>query len=199
MSDKLIGAASAAKRFFGGRATKYEARRSVRPFWAKEHAAVQEMISDLPRGSSILDIPVGTGRYASIYKRSVFVATGIDASSDMLAVASAAARNLGLAMKLEVGDALDIQYVTGAFDAVVCTRLVNWFLPDEMRRAVQEMMRVARFRVIVSVELGARSSEEGNKPHEPAVWAEALKSAGAVEKKRVEIQPNYFMVQLGHG
>lgn len=196
MPGKLIGAASAAKRYFGAKATGYEARRAVRPHWAREHALVEAMLIDLPPGSRILDIPVGTGRYAAIYKKAWFEVVGIDASSDMLDVAQAKADLNGIEIKLEAGDALEIHYAPKTFDAVVCTRLVNWFLPDEMARAIQEMVRVSRDRVIVSVILGDRTQESGNNPHEPTIWAAALKAAGVKEFKRIEIEPGYWMIDL---
>ena len=196
MPDKLIGAAAAAKRYFGKRATGYEARRAGRPHWAKENAAVESMLSDLPRCSSVLDVPVGTGRYVEIYKRAGFFAAGLDASGDMLDVARENARKIGYPFPLHLGDALNLPYHDLSFHAVVCTRLVNWFLPDEMACAVREAMRVADHRVIISVELGPRTADGGNNPHEPAVWAAALKSAGAVERQRVEIEPGYFMIEL---
>jgi ubiquinone/menaquinone biosynthesis C-methylase UbiE len=197
MSDQMIGAAAAAKRFVGGRAANYEARRSVRPFWAKEHAAVEKMLSGLPRGALVLDIPVGTGRYAPIYKKLGFKAVGIDASEDMLAEARTKVIETGADMDLYIGDALNIRHMRGTFHAVVCTRLVNWFLPAEMARAVAEMVRVMHDRLIISVEFGARKSEEGNNPHEPAVWAAALKAAGVVERRRIEISPGYDMIEVG--
>lgn len=198
MLDKPNGAAAAAKRYFGEAATGYEARRASRPFWAKEHATVESMLSDLPRGSEVLDIPVGTGRYAPIYKKFGFRAVGVDASDDMLAIARDAASKIGLIMNCHRGDALDIMYPDNSFDAVVCTRLVNWFLPPEMASVLRQSMRIARDRVIVSVKLAPRTSDKGNKPHEPATWAGALGLAGAKERQRVEIEPDYWMIHLVH-
>lgn len=193
----MNGAAAVRNRFVGGRATGYDERRSGREFWGKEHAAVRDMLLDLPRGSSVLDIPVGTGRYASIYQECGFQAVGMDTSPDMLAVARKKIDALGFHMGLCEGDVLDIDAPAEVVDAVVCTRLLNWILPAEMTRAVAEMMRVCRRRLIVSIELAARTSDKGNKPQEPATFAKALAAAGGREEKRVAISPNYWMIQIG--
>jgi hypothetical protein len=115
----------------------------------------------------------------------------------MLAVAAEKAASIGLEMLLFEQDALDLGYPRYAFRAVVCSRLVNWFLPDEMKRLLSDLVWFAD-RVILSIELGPRRSEEGNNPHEPAVYAAALKYAKAVETKRIEIEAGYYMVQLEH-
>lgn len=191
----MNGAASVQGRYYGGRASGYEERRASRPFWAKENATVEAMLSDLPRDSSILDIPVGTGRYAPIYQRLGFSALGLDVSSDMLDVARGNIASIGFDMEIRRGDALNIESADQSFDAAVCTRLVNWFLPSEMIRTVCELMRVSR-RVILSIELSDRKSDKGNQPHRPKDYARALKLARCTERKRVEISPAYWMVEL---
>ena len=193
----MNGAEAVNGRYYGGRATGYEERRSNRAFWGKEHAAVESMLADLPRGASILDIPVGTGRYASIYKRLGLVAVGMDVSTDMLDVARDNINKISLAMDVRVGDARAIDAENASFDTAVCTRLVNWFLPDEMSLTVSELLRVVRRRVIISVGLGPRLSDKGNKPHEPKAFARAVKLAGGIEQGRVEISRGYYMIQLG--
>lgn len=193
----MNGAAAVRDRFRGGRATGYDERRSVRDFWAKEHAAVDDMLRDLPPMSRILDIPVGTGRYAPIYQERGFDAVGMDTSPDMLAVAREKVDRLGFTMKLCLGDVLNIAEPRQSFDAVVCTRLLNWILPAEMATAIDEMMWVCRRRLIVSIELAARTSDKGNKPQEPSVFVRAVDAAGGTIEKRVLISPNYWMIQIG--
>lgn len=196
MSDSLNGAAAVKTRFHGGRVSGYEERRAKRPFWAKENAAVSDMLYGLPKGSSVLDIPVGTGRYAPLYHTYGLNAVGMDVSADMLDYSKTKIAEIGSSMQVRFGNALAIEAGDRSFNAVVCTRLVNWFLPEEMKRAIFEISRVAKDRVILSIELGARLSEKGNKPHEPAVYAAAVKAAKMVEKKRVEILPGYWMILL---
>lgn len=197
MSDQLNGAAAVRGRFRGGRATGYEERRAHREFWGRENGAVNDMLSDLGPGTKVLDIPVGTGRYAPIYQARKFVAVGMDVSPDMLAVAEEKVAGIGFAMALCEGDVLDIDVPDQSFDVVVCTRLLNWILPDEMTRAIAEMMRVCRRRLIVSIELGRRTSDKGNKPQDEAVFDSAVFAAGGKIEKRVGISAGYWMIQIG--
>src|SRR3990167_9071981 len=104
----MNGAAAVRGRYVGGRATGYDERRSAKPFWAKEHAAVREMLAYLPKGAQVLDIPVGTARYATIYQELGLWAAGVDISLDMLAVAQDKIDSLGFVMNLRQGDVLAI-------------------------------------------------------------------------------------------
>lgn len=193
----MNGAAAVRGRFVGGRATGYDERRAGREFWAKEHAAVRDMLADLPKGAQVLDIPVGTARYAPIYQELGLWAVGIDISPDMLAVARDKIDSLSFVMALRLGDVLAIDAPDKSFEATVCTRLLNWILPAEMTRAVAEMGRVTRRRLILSIELGARSSDKGNKPQEPAVFDAAVRAIGGKIGRRAQISPNYWMMQIG--
>ena len=197
MQHPVNGAAAVRGRFYGGRASGDEERRAGKPFWAKGHAAVREMLSDMPRDSRVLDIPVGTGRFAPIYQEFEFDAVGMDVSKDMLAIALKKCRSLGFSMYLMQGDILEIPAPDRSHDAVICTRLLNWILPNEMARALAEMMRVCKQKLIVSIELGERTSDKGNKPHEPAAFGAAIIAIGGKIEKRVNILPNYWMMQIG--
>lgn len=193
----MIGAQAIRNRYRGGRATGYEDRRSGRASWAREHMLVDSMLFDLPPGSRILDIPVGTGRYAEIYGKRGLRVVGMDVSEDMLKVAEEKAAQVGTLMKVVHGDALNIDAPDGAFDAAVCTRLVNWFLPAEMAQVVSELTRVTKNKIILSIELGPRASDVGNNPHNPKVFDKAVAAAGAREERRDLISPGYWMIQLG--
>lgn len=193
----MNGAAAVRGRYRGGRALGYDERRSGREFWAKEYAAVRGMLEDITAGAHVLDIPVGTARYAPIYDEFGFQAVGIDVSPDMLAVARAKVAALDVVMDLREGDALAIDAEDRSFDAVVCTRFLNWILPDEMVQVLGELMRVCRHRLIVSIELAARTSEKGNKPQDPQFFAAALEALGGRVEKRLGIETDYWMLQIG--
>jgi ubiquinone/menaquinone biosynthesis C-methylase UbiE len=99
---------------------------------------------------TVLDIPIGTGRFIPIYRELGFnQVIGMDVSEDMLLEA----RKRGGAM-LQVGNILDIPMVSGLVDWAVCVRLLNLISEDEMKRAVSEVCRVARAGVVLSIRLG---------------------------------------------
>jgi len=72
--------------------------------------------------------------------------TGVDASAEMLAVASARAREEGVTVTFRQEDAHGLASPDRSFDAVVCLRVLM-HTPD-WRRALGELCRVARDRVL---------------------------------------------------
>ncbi len=89
----------------------------------------------------ILEVAVGTGLNLPHYPEGARV-TGIDLSSEMLAIAGERARELGREVDLKEGDAHELSFADESFDSVVCTySLCN--IPDP-QRALAEMARVLR-------------------------------------------------------
>jgi ubiquinone/menaquinone biosynthesis C-methylase UbiE len=104
-----------------------------------------------PRGASLLDTPVGTGRFLPFYKKYDFRVTGLDISLDMLAAAKRNATALGLDIALAKGDIRRIDVSDRSFEAALCVRFVNWVDFAGMEAALAELSRVARSALIVSV------------------------------------------------
>ena len=93
-----------ATRYTGGLAHGYEAERTGGPEWPREQAIVERFLGLLPRGVTLLDVPVGTGRFLPFYKACDLRVTGLDISLDMLAKARSKAAALGLDIALAKGD-----------------------------------------------------------------------------------------------
>jgi ubiquinone/menaquinone biosynthesis C-methylase UbiE len=138
-------------RYTGGIAAGYEAERTVAPQWAKEQAVTERFLATLPAGATILDVPVGTGRFLEFYKKFGLVPTGLDISPDMLASAKAKAAALGLDIKLAQGDIRRLDAADKSFEAALCVRFVNWIDFVGMEAVLRELSRVARSTLIVSV------------------------------------------------
>jgi ubiquinone/menaquinone biosynthesis C-methylase UbiE len=97
-------------------------------------------------GRRVLDVGTGTGRGAiALAARSACV-TGVDASSEMLAVARQRAEEAGVAITFERQDAHRLSFGDGAFDAVICLRVLM-HTPD-WRQSLAELCRVSRQRVV---------------------------------------------------
>ena len=95
---------------------------------------------------TVLDVGTGTGRAAiALARRGAFV-TGVDASTEMLAVATRRARDAGVDVTFLAGDAHQLAYGDRSFDAVICLRVLM-HTPD-WRRSLSELCRVARDRVV---------------------------------------------------
>jgi len=125
-------------RYMGKKASQYEAKRSHTRKWRLEHDAVASL---LPDAESVLDVPVGTGRFFPLYDG--MRVTGVDISPDMLAEA----RKRGF-KDLHLGDIRDMRFADGRFDVAVCMRLLNWLTPSDMAQAVKELSRVASILIV---------------------------------------------------
>ena len=89
----------------------------------------------------VLEVAVGTGRNFGFYPHDVRL-TGIELSSEMLAIARRRAAEVGLQAELLQGDAQLLAFPDASFDTVVCTFSLC-SIPDD-RKAVAEMKRVLR-------------------------------------------------------
>jgi ubiquinone/menaquinone biosynthesis C-methylase UbiE len=140
--------ASTADRYRGAAARDYDATRRHQAKWKREAECLRMALKGA--SGTVLDIPIGTGRFIPIYRELGFnQVIGMDVSEDMLLEA----RKRGGAM-LQVGNILDIPMVSGLVDWAVCVRLLNLISEDEMKRAVSEVCRVARAGVVLSIRLG---------------------------------------------
>jgi ubiquinone/menaquinone biosynthesis C-methylase UbiE len=89
----------------------------------------------------VLEVAVGTGRNVGFYPSGIRL-TGIELSSEMLAIARRRAADVGLQAELLQGDAQVLAFPDASFDTVVCTFSLC-SIPDD-RKAVAEMKRVLR-------------------------------------------------------
>lgn len=124
--------------YFGDVAARYDANRAGAK-WRAEQEAVREFLGRIREtlgGYSLVDIPVGTGRFLEFYREFDVAATGLDVSGDMLAEAGKKAAALGYPVKLELGNILDLEDKAGGFDVALCIRLSNWLDADCLAQAL---------------------------------------------------------------
>jgi ubiquinone/menaquinone biosynthesis C-methylase UbiE len=138
-------------RYRGDAAHKYDADREQTAKWGLEQAAVESILSALPPMLSVVDVPVGTGRFVELYQKLGMRATGIDVSPDMLARAREKADRAQASITLQEGDIRAIDAPDGAFDAAVCIRFLNWVDLDGVRGVLNELTRVADRYLVVSI------------------------------------------------
>jgi ubiquinone/menaquinone biosynthesis C-methylase UbiE len=89
----------------------------------------------------VLEVAIGTGRNLPFYPDGIRF-TGIDLSTEMLAIARRRAHELGRQVELQQGDAQALPFSDATFDTVVCAFSLC-SIPDD-RKAVAEMRRVLR-------------------------------------------------------
>jgi SAM-dependent methyltransferase len=110
-----------------------------------QERVIAEFLGQLER-CTVLDVGTGTGRAAIALALRGAAVTGVDASSEMLAVAERRAQEAGVTVTFTRGDAHGLAFPDRSFDAVVCLRVLM-HTPD-WRRSLAELCRVARERVV---------------------------------------------------
>jgi ubiquinone/menaquinone biosynthesis C-methylase UbiE len=140
----------------GKTAARYDHKRSKRKKWKREMAALRTLTTQFEPGTSILDIPLGTGRFLEFYNEGKHTVYGIDISRDMLLLAkakcsysSANSSNNGGDSHMMMGEAEHIPMKDKSVDYVVCIRLLNWVTKPIFKEIIKEFLRVARKEIII--------------------------------------------------
>lgn len=140
---------SGADKYYGSIATGYDAKREDNPKWIAEQRIIEGLLADFAPGTRVLDVPIGTGRFIEAYRAKGFDVLGVDKSTDMLAQAmQKAAGDPHIAFLNGDVRALDIGSQT--FDVGVMCRLTRWLSPEDCKKALRELQRVCRKRIILT-------------------------------------------------
>lgn len=138
-------------RYKGETAKHYLQSRTPTRKWQHEQQVIERLVKGLPRGSSILDVPLGTGRFLQYYAKHNHTVYGLDISSDMLSQAREMQRAVNNVKGLIQGDTESIPLRDGAVDYVICMRLLNFIPLPICNDIVSEFKRIARKGIIVEV------------------------------------------------
>ena len=131
-------------------ARTFDARRFGGPIGnlvASTQARVLANLIGTIRDRVILDVGTGTGRAALLLARGGAHVTGVDASSEMLAVARRRAADEGAPVRFLVGDAHALGFPDRSFDVAVSLRVIMH--TPQWQRCIAELCRVAGRLVIV--------------------------------------------------
>lgn len=121
-------------RYLGQEVSVYNQKRQGDVRWQREHAGTAKFI-ERHAGKSVLDCPVGTGRFVPLYKEFDMKAIGLDRSSAMLVETQKEMTAQGFDnIALHEADATDFKSEMYEADLVVSTRFFNW-LPADLARA----------------------------------------------------------------
>jgi 2-polyprenyl-3-methyl-5-hydroxy-6-metoxy-1,4-benzoquinol methylase len=114
----------------------HRGRRSLALQWIEDLA--------LPSGSRVLEVGCGAGLVAIDLARRDYSVDCIDASEEMVALATREARETGIAGRLviDVGDVHSLSFGSTVFDLVIALGVIPFLHAPE--RAVAEMARVSR-------------------------------------------------------
>lgn len=134
--------AEAAQKYFAANAADWDTIRALHAPEAAVEAAVREALGDTPF-DSLLDLGTGTGRILELLSPLYERAIGIDASSDMIAVARANLDRAGVKRaQVRLGDITHLPFPRDSFDVVTIHQVLHYLAEPE--RAVAEAARVLR-------------------------------------------------------
>ena len=134
--------AETARRYFAENAGDWDTIRALHVAEKSVEAAMLAALGDRPF-DSLLDLGTGTGRLLELFAPLYARAIGLDASSDMLAVARANLDRAGIAnAQVRLGDINHLPFVRNSFDVVTVHQVLHYL--DEPERAIAEAARVLR-------------------------------------------------------
>jgi ubiquinone/menaquinone biosynthesis C-methylase UbiE len=179
-----------ARKYTGAVASGYDAKREDSDKWKVEQRVVEGMLSDLPKGSWVLDVPCGTGRFFEFYAGKGFLVKALDLSEDMLR--QAAERMQDNVRLLRTGDARATDLEDKSVDVAVMVRLTRWLSPEDCVTALREMQRVARKRIVFTARVRnhAHARPYGLIASALDGWRIARDEAGAdMDYRIIELRP----------
>lgn len=143
-------------RYRGSVAEEYDSRRTGTDKWEREQNAVAEYLDRIVDGRSdltVLDVPVGTGRFMDLYREYSLAVVGVDVSPDMLDRAREKLADDDGRVTFLVGDVMDLDDVDVDPDVVVCIRFLNWLTLGDVRRALSNVVSKSPSHLVVGVRL----------------------------------------------
>jgi hypothetical protein len=136
-----------ADKYYGAAARNYDTARQGDGTWAAENSLIETLLEHGP----VLDVPFGTGRYVPIYQQKELAYLGVDISHEMLAQAKSkypdATCRHGSIFNLPTG-----------FQTAVCTRILNWLYPEQLRLAMEQLGHAAETLIF-----SARTGTDGDR------------------------------------
>lgn len=138
---------SGPRKYHGTVATGYDAKRDESPKWKTEQSIIEGMIDGFD--GTVLDIPVGTGRFIPAYERNKLKWFGVDLSVDMLNEAAGKATLNGLG-NLAQGDVTKLNTLVGpkSVDYAIMCRLTRWLTPEQRVAALEHLQTATRKAII---------------------------------------------------
>lgn len=147
---------STSRKYHGRKAETYESVRTKQIRWGLENDEVRRML-EMVKPTTVLDVPVGTGRFIPMY---VYVKTkvviGVDISDEMLnqaqEKATRAVRRNRIAIYLKNRDVLKM--AIDPVDVSVCVRFLDLIEEDAMQKVMRKLMRCSTRAIICTIRLG---------------------------------------------
>lgn len=155
-----------AKKYHGAMAANYETKRTKQERWDLENAAVAEMLAKL-KPKTVLDVPVGTGRFIPVYdKLKVKDVTAIDVSDTMLDLAKKKMKKVKSKLYVDFvcKDVRKLKYnkSEGKPDVSVCVRFLDLIDEKAMQEVMIKLMELTGKAIITTIRFGPKYKPKSN-------------------------------------
>ena len=148
----------AMNKYLGHTAARYDEVRAPKAGTLRDQVTVENYLTKLVPGDSVLDIPAGTGRFIDFCISHGLIYTGVDVSPDMLEVARTKIPAGVTNVELKVADARALPFASDAFDYAIVVKFIKW-LPtlDILIEVLGEIGRVTRKEMLVQINVAQKS------------------------------------------
>lgn len=138
-------------------ADSYDNDRENEDHWAMENMFVERYFAEKTDSKTILDVPIGTGRFLHLYPDKARI-IGVDLSCPMVAKAKEKALQVKkLNVDFSVADARKLNFIgDGGVDVIVCCRLFHLIERQQRLEVLQEFARVLQGELILQVYLDVK-------------------------------------------
>lgn len=131
--------------YTGARAMHYEAKRRKSPKWSWEHKILRSILRDI-NVKSVIDAPVGTGRFLNLYPEKV---VGLDCSDDMMKIAKERSETI----ELHNCDIVNDKWPCNKADLVICIRFLNLVNENDALLTLSNILNSARKYAVFTLRL----------------------------------------------
>ena len=138
-------------RYYGEKAKNYLKDRTHQGKWQKEQLIIQELLSKEPDGITVLDVPLGTGRFVDYYLKKNMTVYGLDISKDMLDAAKYILGSSYDKCDIKIGSADCLPYDDNQFDLIVSCRFFTILSLDMARKVLAEFQRVSKSKAYINI------------------------------------------------
>jgi len=139
--------------YSGRTAKEYLVKRIDHKMWLSEQKEIEKIVGAIPHGSSVLDVPFGTGRFAQLYLNAGLKVFGIDISKDMLDEAKSFLKDDYALCNIAVGDAENLPFDDSSIDYIICCRLLNLVPAETVYNIINELVRVVDKKLIIAIRI----------------------------------------------
>lgn len=137
--------------YFGDVVLNYEKNRIVEPIWHREQEYVHKYISSLPKGKSVLDVPVGTGRFIKYYLENEMKVHLVDISSDMIDIVKSSYKENINNINIKNESADNLTFDDTSIDYIICWRLLHLTPLPVLTSIVSELARIVKKEILIQV------------------------------------------------